>query len=234
MKHKIPLLTQKKNLYSDLEDTFTKNKILSGADRIDGIKILKHLFQKRVLPVKVYRNPNKFKISDFKKKKNEIWGVTIKYQDGESIDTDHIFSRKFKKIKKFIKEKMGPKKICIIRLSPPKEKIEYYGAYLLDKKNFHNKVIITISNRPENNLIMKNRKYGQSFKILPRDFVPDFKLEYNGRIMKGKFNKNYMDTLKKDINKMRKFIKKTKRENLTIPILFIIYEKKILYVSLGI
>ncbi len=216
------------NIDRAIKDTFTENRLFS---RWDGINILNYLYPKNTLPVKIYRDPNSFDPKHFKKKANEIWSVTIRDEEGDLINTDHLFSRNHENIKNFMIKNKKPNKVYIVRLSPIKDKIQYYGSFLIDRNNFGDKVIITISKRPEEPFI--SRGQGKSFKILPRDFVPDYNLTYEKNKLNGHFTNEYSNKLVKDINKMLDFLKKTKRQDLTIPVLFIITERKIEYISLG-
>ncbi len=209
-------------------DTFKENMLLS---RWDGIKILKYLYPDKLLPVKIYRNPSEFNPNQFMKKKEEIWSITIRDEEGDIINTDHLFSRDSNNIKKFMINNKKPNKVYIVRLSPPRDDILYYGSFLIDKNNFKNKVIITISKNPEELFVM--REEGKSLKLLPRDYVPDYNLIYEGGKVEGEFPKKYTKILEKDIEKLSHLLKKTKREDLTIPVLFIISKKGVQYISLG-
>lgn len=211
-----------------IKDTFFQTNLLS---RWDGIKILKFVYGNKLLPVRIYRNPMDFNPRDFNKKTEEIWSVTIRDEEGDIINTDHLFSRDHNNIRKFMLKNKKPNKVYIVRLSPPRDKILFYGSFLIDKKNFKEKVMITISKNPEDPFV--TRKEGKSLKLLPRDFIPDYNLVHEKGRLKGKFIKKYSGLLEKDINKLLKFLKKTKREDLTIPVLFIIKKKGVQYISLG-
>ena len=122
-------------------------------------------------------------------------------------------------------------KLYVVRLSPAKEDILYYGSFLFDKINMGGKVVIAISKGSEKHFIKKEE--GHSFKILPRDFVPDYNLEFNKNKLRGSFPKAYSNGLVKDIKRLILFLKKTRREDLTIPVLFIISKRGVQYISLG-
>ncbi len=211
-----------------VKNTFSESRLLS---RWDGIKILKFLYPNRLLPVRIYRNPIDFNPNHFSMKKGDIWSITIRDEEGDIINTDHLFSSNYENIIKFMKRNGKPNKVYIVRLTPPKDMIKYYGSFLVDKNNFENKVMITISKKPEEPF--RQRKEGKSFKILPRDFVPGYNLTYENNQITGKFEPKYKKVLEKDIKKLMDFLTKTKREDLTIPILFIISNKGVQYISLG-
>ncbi len=218
----------KYTIHEAIRDTFMQTNILS---RWEGIKILKFIYGKKLLPVKIYRNPHDFNPSDFQKNPEEIWSITIRDEEGDLINTDHLFSKDYRNIKKFMIKNKKPNKVYIVRLSPPRQDILYYGSFLIDNKNFKDKIIITISKNPEEPFIIRNE--GKSLRLLPRDIVPDYDLIYENGKLNGKFIKRYSKIITKDIDKLNKFLKKTKRENLTIPVLFIICKKEVQYISLG-
>jgi len=216
------------NIDKSIKDTFLQNRLLS---RWNGIKILKYLYPDRLLPVKIYRNPQDFNPKDFQKNSEDIWSITIRDEEGDLINTDHLFSRDDKNIKKFMIKNKKLNKVYIVRLSPPRGDILYYGSFLMDKNNFKNKVMITISKNPEEPFV--TRKEGKSLRLLPRDFVPDYNLIYENKKLKGNFPKRHSNVIVSDIVKLINLMKKTKREDLTIPVLFIISKRGVQYISLG-
>ena len=215
-------------LNSIIKDTFTGTRILP---RRTGIRILRYLFGEKLLPVKIYRDSHSFNPGHFEKKEGEIWSVSIRNEEGDISSADHLFSREVENIKNFMIRNEGPNKVYTVGLTPSKEDIFYYGSFLIDKINFKERVIITISRKPKEPFT--KRKQGQSFKILPRDFNPDYSLEFKDGNIKGDFPKKYKDSISKDIEQLIKFLIKTKRENLITPVLFIISNKGVRYVSLG-
>lgn len=216
-----------------LEDTFNN---LNFIERSEGIRILKFLFPDKVLPVKIYKNVDDFKLSDFQYSDEFIWSVTIRDDEGNAINTGHLFSRNPETIKKFMVKNSSNTKSYSVRISPPKEDILYYGSFLIDSKSFGEKVIITLSEKSS----AKFTKFenGESFKLLPRDLDPEITLEYLDNKFIGNTNTveldKYLSEISDNIEKVKSYTQKTRREHLIMPLLFIINKKKgIQYISMG-
>lgn len=216
-----------------LEDNFNK-KIQNNFSRKEGINILRYLFHKKTIPARVYENVNSFKRADFKGEEGDVWSVTIR--GNGIINTEHLFSRDIDNIKKFMKNKVSPGKIFIVRLSPPSKDIIFYGSFLYDKTSFPDKIPITLSRKQDLDPALVTNKLGKSFKIFPRDFETSISMTF----AKNKISHTnlsipikYVRELQRNIKKFYSYIKITGKEESVISVLFIINRKKgIQYLSL--
>lgn len=222
----------KKTFDSCIKDTFSGLKKMS---RAEGLRALKYIFPDKTLPLKIYWNKSEFNQSDFQSLPDDyVWSVTIRDEEGDIVNTNHLFSRDISKIIDFINKHSVPGKIFIVRQSPSKNKIKYYGSYLIDKKHFNDKVIITLSKSDNSKFTYEERTL--SFILLPRDLPTDIYLEcVNGEIRTNDSEIiPYTKELERDIMRVINYLNKTHKDNYAIPLLFIISESKgVEYISMG-
>ncbi len=213
------------------ENTFNN---LNFIERSEGVKILKFLFPNKTLPVKIYKKVEDFKISDFQYNDEFIWSVTIRDDGGSVINTGHLFSRNPETIRKFMIKNSSDTKSYSVRISPVKEDILYYGSFLIDNNSFGDKAIITLSKKSSAQFTKSEK--GESFKLLPRDIDPEIAMEYlNGKFVGNTTGLNeYLTEIANDIENVKSYMQITRRENLIMPLLFIINKKKgVQYISMG-
>lgn len=214
-------------------ETFKSNNSLN---REDGIRILSRLFGDRLMSVRIYKNPTDFKIEDFNINKQDkfVWSVTIRDDFDEVVNTIHLFTKDVSTLKNFMKENSNGLKTYSVRISPLKENIKYYGSFMVDRKNFGDTVIISLSQSSLTEFEKKGN--GENFKILPRDLDPDITMEYsNGEILDLPNSISYLkEKLIFDIKKIEDYLLGTERADLSSPALFIIDTNNVIkYISLG-
>ncbi|MEI6553931.1 MAG: NAD(P)-dependent oxidoreductase, partial [bacterium] len=167
--------TPKYKLEEAIKDTFQS---LSFIERSEGIRILSFLFPQKTLPIIVYNKADQFKVTDFATYTNEpfVWNVIVKKSDKEGrVLTKHIFTKDINKAKTFMNVNKNWAEKVFVRVSPPRERVEYYGSILIDSKNFGNKMFISFSKINSADFVKEEN--GESFKILPRDLSSDIILE---------------------------------------------------------
>jgi hypothetical protein len=218
-----------------VKDTFQS---LNFIERSEGIRILIFLFPQKTLPIVVYNKANQFKETDFAIYTDEsfVWNVIVKKCDKEGrVLTKHIFTKDVDKAKTFMSVNDNWAEKVFVRISPPRERIEYYGSILIDSKNFGNKIFISFSKI--NSADFVKQENGESFKILPRDLSSDIILEYQNKKLEDTGIKDidkHLEDLYLDISKLRLFLKSTHRDKLTVPIMFVLDSiKGIQYVDMG-
>ena len=184
------------NFETTVKETFNKNRISHD----EGVRILKYLFGRSVLPFEICRQVKDLDQIKLHCNNENVWSVTIR-KEGVIICSKHLFSKDFENILNFVKQEgFSSEKIAIIRISPPREKILYYGSYLLDLKNFKNKILITISKKNNDSTdLIKNEK-GHSFKLLPRDLNVDLNIEINKESYDYSGNENIFEELLYTVN----------------------------------
>lgn len=206
-------------------------KIMS---RSEGSKILRKLFPNRILSLKVIYRKSAINFKEFSLNKDEIFGITVRRKSDERR-VGLFFSKSLRDIYDFINKFEEDNYFYEVRISPLKENIKFYGSYIFDKRNFGDKIIINLSRR-ENAEYIK-LKGGESFKFMPRDISPDFSFAFkNNQIeMKESELKDIIPLIKKDIILIKDFLEINKKDNLSIPVAFIISsKKKIDYLGMGI
>jgi len=230
-------LTPMNNFSTVIKRTFVaKDRIL----RENANKLLLYIYPKRTLPFQILHSYKDINLNYFKKYPHlKVWAVSVKNNDQvPSVST--LFSRKLDNIIHEIK-KYGKNHYFMLRKSPAKADILCHGSFLIDKKNFGEKTIITISmqNKQEDKL-SKTRK-GIKFKMLPRDFNTDLSVELkNDKILSQNntliFEKvePAIKILMQDMKKLVNHLIKCNKQDLIVPCLFIITKKnKVHYVAMG-
>lgn len=222
---------------------FVIKKTFIAKDRIikeNANKLLLLLYSKRTLPFQLLYSYKDINIDYFKKfPKLKVWSVSVK-KDNQIPAIITLFSRKISNIISEIK-KYKNNHYFILRKSPAKANILCHGSFLIDKKNFGDKIIITISMQNKQKDKMTKIKKGIKFKMLPRDFNVDILIELKNNKIISQNNTIIFEKiepairiLRQDIKKLTLHLLKCNKQDLIIPCLFIITKKKeVYYVNMG-
>lgn len=208
--------------------------------RESGNKLLLSVFPESTLPYQQVHSHKDIDQAYFGKHPElTVWSVSVKF-DNQVPSITTLFSTKLNNIisemKKFEKEHY-----FIIRKSPAKANILCHGSFLIDKKNFGEKSIVTFAmhDLKKGNLSKTNK--GLTYDVLPRDFDTDLSLEVeHGKVHAISDTEIYkkirpaVEIIKKDIMDLDEHLKKCDKEGLIVPCLFIVTDNlKVYYVAMG-